>query len=143
MQSLTPIVTWAAPIASTVIITWLTALINKWMGESKKERQREESERKEWRGGVDKALKELNDKLADVDDKVNRSTGVQAANVRSDIIHKAHRYLDDLGRASTEEKEALADEHKQYSQFCADLDIDNDFIDGLVARVMELPEREV
>ena len=75
--------------------------------------------------------------------KVSRSVKEQAAQIRSDIVHKCHRYLDDLGRASTEEKEALADEHKQYSEFCDDLEMENNFIDELVARVMELPEREL
>lgn len=127
---------------STLIITACTAAINKWMAESKKDREREEAGRKEWRKGVDKALEELNDKLADIDNKVDRSIASQAAQLRSDIVHKCHRYLDDLGRASIEEKQALADEHKQYSKFCEDLGIDNNFIDEMVARVMDLPERE-
>lgn len=142
MEALAPAIGWLASIASTLIITACTSAINKWMSESKKDREREEAERKEWRRGVDKALEELNDKMADVDNKVDRSIASQAAQLRSDIVHKCHRYLDDLGRASIEEKQALADEHRQYSKFCEDLGIDNNFIDEMVARVMDLPERE-
>lgn len=90
----------------------------------------------EWRESVDK-------KLSDVEGKLDRSIASQAAQTRSDIVHKCHRYLDDLGKASIEEKQALHDEHVQYSQFCEDLGIDNNFIDNLVARVMELPERDI
>lgn len=97
----------------------------------------------EWRDSVDRKLEELAEGMKDVDTKVNRQIAIQAADTRSDIIHKCHRYLDDLGCASIEEKNALADEHKQYKQFCKDLEIDNDFIDMLVERVMQLPEREL
>lgn len=97
----------------------------------------------EWRDSVDKRLDELAKGIGDVEDKTNRSIAVQAAQIRSDIIHKCHRYLDDLGKASTEEKEALSDEHEQYTQFCADLEVENNFIDALVERVMHLPEREM
>lgn len=90
----------------------------------------------EWRESVTKRLDEI-------EGKVDRSITQQAMWTRSDIVHKCHRYLDDLGKASTEEKQALNDEHVQYSQFCDDLGIDNNFIDNLVARVMELPERKV
>ena len=97
----------------------------------------------EWRDSVDQKLSELAKGISDVDDKTNRSIAVQAAQIRSDIIHKCHRYLDDLGMAGTEEKQALSDEHKQYKQFCKDLDVENDFINALVERVMHLPERDV
>lgn len=96
----------------------------------------------EWRDSVDSRLEELARGIGDVEDKTNRSIAVQAAQIRSDIIHKCHRYLDDLGKASTEEKEALSDEHEQYQQFCADLEVENNFIDSLVERVMTLPGRD-
>lgn len=134
---------WLAPILSTIIITAATASINAHLQRSQKladERHAEtEAKRKaeaEWREGVTK-------RLDDIEDKLGRSISQQAAQIRSDIVHKCHRYLDDLGRSSTEEKEALADEHKQYSEFCDDLEMENNFIDELVARVMDLPEREV
>lgn len=97
----------------------------------------------EWRSSITERLDDIYKRLNDIEEKQGRSISQQASQIRSDIVHKCHRYLDDLGRASTEEKEALADEHKQYSEFCDDLGIDNNFIDELVARVMDLPEREV
>lgn len=97
----------------------------------------------EWRDSITKRLDDIDKRLNDIEEKQGRSISQQASQIRSDIVHKCHRYLDDLGRASTEEKEALADEHKQYSKFCEDLNIDNNFIDELVARVMALLEREV
>lgn len=90
----------------------------------------------EWREGIDR-------RLDDMEEKLNRSVSQQTVQIRSDIVHKCHRYLDDLGRASSEEKEALNDAYEQYCMFCDDLEIENDFIDMLVARVMELPERDV
>lgn len=88
----------------------------------------------EWREDVTR-------RLDDMEDKVSHITVAQAAQLRSDIVHKCHRYLDDLGKAGTEEKEALHDEHEQYTQFCDDLGLPNSFIDNLVGRVMALPER--
>lgn len=110
-------------------------------GEQRRNDARAETDAKrkaeaEWRESITK-------RLDDMEDKLNRSVLQQTVQIRSDIIHKCHRYLDDLGRASSEEKETLSDAYEQYCKFCADLDIENDFIDMMVARVMELPEREV
>lgn len=136
------IIQWLAPILSTVIVTFATASINSKIaeGEKKRDSARAETEAKrkqeaEWREGVTQ-------RLDDMEDKLNRSVLQQTVQIRSDIIHKCHRYLDDLGRASSEEKETLSDAYEQYCKFCADLDIENDFINMMVARVMELPERE-
>ena len=138
-----PLISWLAPIASTVIVTAATASINSKIadGERKRDAAQAETEAKrkaeaEWRERIDRRL----DKI---EDKQSRSIAAPAAQTRSDIVHKCHRYLDDLGKASTEEKQALHDEHEQYSQFCDDLGIDNNFIDNLVSRVMELPERYI
>lgn len=110
-------------------------------GEAKRNQAKADTDAKraaeaEWRDGIDR-------RLYDMEEKLNRSVSQQTVQIRSDIVHKCHRYLDDLGRASSEEKEVLNDAYEQYCKFCADLEIENDFIDMLVARVMELPEREV
>lgn len=143
------IVAWLAPIISTIIVTAATASINAQVkrhevvaDERHAETEAKRAAEAEWRDSVDGRLEELAKGISDVEDKTNRSIAVQAAQIRSDIIHKCHRYLDDLGKASTEEKEALSDEHRQYTQFCEDLDVENNFIDALVSRVMELPERD-
>ena len=134
MDTLAPILTWAAPIASTLIITWLTALINGWVSESKKDKERDESERKAWRAGVDQKLK-------DQDGKIDAVLQAQCSQIRSDILHKAHRYIDDLGCASTEEKKALWAEYEDYMSICDANNITNHFIDNLANQVMELPNR--
>lgn len=134
MDSITPIIAWAAPIASTLIITWLTALINGWVSESKKDKERDESERNAWRAGVDQKLK-------DQDGKIDAVLQAQCSQIRSDILHKAHRYIDDLGCASTEEKKALWAEYEDYMSICDANNISNHFIDSLANQVMELPNR--
>ena len=137
------IVGWVASILSTVIVAAATASINSKIAESAKRQDEDrlatEAKRKaeaEWRDDVTK-------RLDDMEAKLNRSVAQQAVDIRSDIVHKCHRYLDDLGRASSEEKEVLNDAYEHYCAFCADLDIENDFIDQMVARVMELPERDI
>ena len=126
------LIQWAAPIVSTALTAYLTSLIARSERKTDVKRKAEA----EWRDRVDK-------RLTDIEGKQDRSIAAQAAQTRSDIVHKCHRYLDDLGRASTEEKQALKEEHEQYAQFCEDLDLENNFIDIMVQRVMELPEREV
>lgn len=134
---------WLAPILSTIIITAATASINAHLQRSQKladERHAEtEAKRKteaEWR---DKVVKRLDKQ----DETINTILTAQCSQMRSDIVHKCHRYLDDLGRASIEEKNALKAEHDEYSAVCAANEITNNFVDMMVQRVMELPEREV
>ena len=134
MDSITPIIAWAAPIASTLIITWLTALINGWVSESKRDKERDESERKAWRKSVD-------DKLKDQDGKIDAVMLGQTTQMRADITHKIHRYMDDLGCASTEEKNSLNAEYKVYCEICKKYGIENDFVAHMMEQVMELPSR--
>lgn len=129
-----PIIAWAAPIASTLVITWLTALINRRMDESKRDREREESERKAWRSGVDR-------RLDGQDAKIQAILRGQTTQMRSDLIHKAHRYVDDLGCAGIEEKQAFWAEYEDYQRICDANNIVNHFVDQLAQLVMELPDR--
>lgn len=134
MDNVTPVIAWLAPIVSTLIITWLTALINRRMDESKKDQEREETERKTWRSGVDKKLK-------DQDEKIDSLMLGQTTQMRADITHKIHRYMDDLGCASTEEKNSLNSEYEVYCQICEKYGIKNDFVAHMMEQVMELPSR--
>ena len=133
-MSPSPIIAWAAPIASTLVITWLTALINRRMDESKRDRERDESERKAWRSGVDR-------RLDGQDEKIQAILRGQTTQMRSDLLHKAHRYIDDLGCACTEEKQAFWAEYEDYMSICDANNITNHFIDNLANQVMELPNR--
>jgi len=165
------IISWLAPILSTIIITAATASINAQAKKHERvaEERHQETEKKrkqeaEWRNGVDRLMQEQGDALKSVandrddwyawraemiaqmqaqDERIDTILQAQCTQMRSDIIHKCHRYLDDLGRASTEEKEALNAEHEDYSAMCAANDIVNNFVDKLVERVMQLPEREI
>lgn len=77
------------------------------------------------------------------DERIDTILTAQCSQMRSDIVHKCHRYLDDLGCASIEEKDALKAEHDEYSAVCSANGIVNNFVDMMVQRVMELPERDV
>lgn len=165
------LIAWAAPIVSTIIITAATASINAQAKKHERvaEERHQETERKrkaeaEWRVDVDRLMQEQGEALKSVandrddwytwraemiaqmqaqDERIDAILKAQCSQTRSDIIHKCHRYLDDLGKASTEEKEALKAEHDEYSAMCEANDIVNNFVDLMVQRVMELPEREV
>ena len=171
MEALGPIIGWLAPILSTIIITAATASINSHMkrhDELAAERHAEtEKKRKadaEWRETVDKLLAEQAEALKHVaDDRVDwyawreeivklmdaqdeRIMSVlkgQCTQMRSDVVHRAHRYLDDLGMASTEEKDAFWAEYQEYCLLCKQYGIENSFVDELAQRVMALPGREL
>lgn len=171
MEALAPIISWLAPIVSTIIITAATASINssvKRHDELADARHAEtEAKRKaetEWRETVDRLLSEQNEALSRVaqdrvdwyswreeivkliDDQDRRTKSLLKAHVtqmRSDCLHRAHRYLDDLGCASTEEKEAFWAEYQEYCELCEQYGIENNFVKELAQRVMHLPEREI
>ena len=90
----------------------------------------------EWRQSVDARLDAQDDKIAAV-------LKGQTTQMRSDLIHRAHRYVDDLGCASVEEKEAFWAEYEDYVQICDANNVVNHYIDSLAERVMKLPERSV
>ena len=100
----------------------------------KKDKERDETERKAWRAGVDQKLK-------DQDGKIDAVMLGQTTQMRADITHKIHRYMDDLGCASTEEKNSLNAEYKVYCEICKKYGIENDFVAHMMEQVMELPSR--
>ena len=137
------IITWAAPIAAALLTCagqlWLNTRFKR--ADEKRDEARRDTDAKrkaeaEWRDNMTKRLDQQ-------DERIETILRAQCSQTRSDIIHKCHRYLDDLGRASTEEKAALHAEHQEYAEMCAANDIVNSFVDGLVKRVMALPEREI
>lgn len=144
------LVAWAAPIASTIIVTAVTASINAKIksGEQKRDEAKAETEAKrkaeaEWREQVEKRMESFERLLEAQDDKIDSVLKSQLTNTRSDIVHKAHRYLDDLGCASTDEKNSFDAQYKEYSDLCEAYGIENDFVKRLYERVMALPEREL
>lgn len=133
---------WLAPILSTLITTGGLAIINAKInsGERKRDEARAETEAKrkaeaKWRDEVVKRL--------DIqDERIDTILTAQCSQMRSDLIHRAHRYVDDLGCASTEEKESFWAEYEEYVAICDANDIVNHFIDNLAKQVMALPNRD-
>lgn len=127
----------------SIAVVIVTAIVNQRVKESDRkaderhaEMEADQQRRDAWREGVSARLGKL-------EERVDMSHKAQCSQIRSDIIHRAHRYLDDLGCASIEEKNSLYESYKDYQLFCEQLEIRNHFIDTLVQRVMDLPEREV
>lgn len=162
------IISWLAPILSTIIITAATVSINarakkhervaEERHQETKEKQREEAE---WRSDVDRLMQEQGDALKSVakdridwyawraewiaqmqaqEERIDTILRAQCTQMRSDTIHRAHRYIDDLGCASVEEKQSFYAEWEEYQRICEAYGITNSFVDGLVQRVMNLPD---
>lgn len=170
-DQLSALVAWLAPMLSTIIVAFATAKINSSVKKHEQladERHAEtEAKRKteaEWRASVDKILSEQSDALKSVaedrvdwyawraeivkliNDQDERTTSMlkaQCTQMRTDTLHRVHRYLDDLGCASTEEKNAFWAEYSEYCELCEKYGIKNEFVDELAKRVMALPEREI
>lgn len=126
------------PLALLAGQLWLNAKFKS--AEDKRDAARADTDAKrraeaEWRDGVVTRL----DKQ---DARIDTILTAQCSQMRSDILHKAHRYIDDLGCASTEEKEALWAEWEDYSAICDANNITNHFIDKLVNQAMSLPNRD-
>lgn len=150
--------------AGLAIIAWLQKSADLKLDDARNKSEAKHEAEAKWRDDVDKIMREHGEMLKSVandrtdwyswralmikqmesqDNRIMSVLQAQCTQMRSDIIHKCHRYLDDLGRASTEEKEALKAEHDEYSAMCEANDIVNNFVNMMVQRVMELPEREV
>ena len=145
---LEPFVTWAAPIAAALLTCLGQALVA--VGQRKLNLRMDEEERKhtearakteekrkleaEWRESVDERLREQ-------DDVIKTILSAQCTQMRSDAIHRAHRYIDDLGCASIEEKKSFYAEWEEYQAICNKYGITNSFVDNLVQQVMALPDR--
>lgn len=162
---------WLAPIISTIIITAATVSINAQAKKHERaaEERHQETEKKrkaeaEWRNCVERQISEQAEALKHVADdrvdwyswreevvrlmntqdrKIMSMLKSQVTQMRSDGLHKAHRYIDDLGCASTEEKDAFWAEYKEYCSLCKQYGIENSFVDELAKQVMSLPTREI
>ena len=106
------------------------------MDERHEETERKRKAEAEWRDDVERRLEQQDEKICAI-------LKGQTTQMRSDLIHRAHRYLDDLGKASTDEKDAFNDEYRDYCAICDAYGIENSFIDELARRVMALPERQI
>lgn len=140
---LKPIVEWLAPVISAIIVAVATGQINARL-KLEDERRSAEAARTDEKRRIDAEWRErMEEHMDEQDRKISAILGAQCSQMRSDIIHKCHRYLDDLGCAGVEEKQSLHAEYMDYQTLCSEHDIVNHFVDSLVKRVMELPEREI
>lgn len=140
-MSMDNIIQWVAPILSTIIVTAATAAINAQVARSQRvaDERHAETEAKraveaQWRESVDA-------RLDSQDKKIFAVLKGQTTQMRSDLVHKAHRYIDDLGCASTEEKDAFDQQYKDYCAICKAHGIKNSFVDEMSRQVMDLPSR--
>lgn len=117
------------------------ALIANWQKRADEKRDSARAERDADREETKQFRSEVLRRLDKQDEKIDSMVCSQATDMRSDIIHKFHRYLDDLGMASVEEKRALKEQHEEYCRFCKVNNIENEFLDSMIERVMALPER--
>lgn len=130
MDNVTPVIAWLAPIASTLIITWLTAVINEKMDENRRDVEREAEERKAWHDRVETRITQVEDKI----DSINNAT---QTTMRTTLLHYCEKYLT-RGWVTPEERASLFDMHKKYSKLNA-----NGYIDSYIARVGQLPDKEI
>ncbi len=130
MDNVTPVIAWLAPIASTLIITWLTAVINEKMDESRRDVERETEERKVWHDRVEMRISEVEGKI----DSINNAT---QTTMRTTLLHYCEKYLT-RGWVTPEERASLFDMHRKYSKLNA-----NGYIDSYIARVGQLPDKEI
>lgn len=136
-----PLVTWAAPIVAALATCAGQLALNARfkMADEKRDSARAETQAKRdaeaaWRDSVEVRLSEQDGKI----DAVLRG---QTTQMRSDLVHRAHRYIDDLHAASTDEKQAFWAEYEDYVAICEANGITNSFIDNIAQQVMELPNR--
>lgn len=165
MEALAPIISWLAPIVSTLIITAATASINSRMKihDQMAEARHAETEAKikadeEWRQAVDKLLEEQSDALRAVaqdradwyewraaiverldtqDEKLDALTDGVQTTMRTDLIHLYEKFTT-RGWITPEERAAWHDMHTKYSALNA-----NGLIDSYSAKLDELPDREI
>lgn len=136
-----PFVTWAAPIVAALATCAGQLALNARfkMADEKRDHARAETQAKRdaeaaWRDSVEARLSEQDGKI----DAVLRG---QTTQMRSDLVHRAHRYIDDLHAASTDEKQAFWAEYEDYVAICEANGITNSFIDNIAQQVMDLPNR--
>ena len=165
MEALAPIISWLAPIASTLIITAATASINSRMKihDQMAEARHAETEEKrkadeEWHKTVDKLLEEQSEALKAVaqdrvdwyawraeiverldeqDAKLDALTDATQTTMRTSLLHYIEKYLT-RGWITPEERSSLTDMHNKYAALNA-----NGFIDGYMSRIAKLPDREI
>lgn len=135
------IVAWAAPVAATLVTAAGQLALNSRFKQADERREMARLETTEKRAAEAEWRERIESRMNTQDGKIDALVVAQASTMRSDVLHKIHRYMDDLGCASTEEKQALYAQWRDYKSLCDTHNIKNEFVDGLVEQVMNLPNR--
>lgn len=111
MIDIQPIVTWAAPIASTILTTYVLALINR--GEKKRDDARAETEANraaeaEWRRCIEEKMDEQEKNMKDM------TLSLQST-MRTNLVNDAERYFR-RGSITPEEHKAWSETYALYSK---------------------------
>ena len=125
-----PLVSWVAPIASTIIVTAATASINQQVAKSQRTADERHAE-------TEAKRRAEADWMRDVSSKLDCLTDATQTTMRATLLHYIEKYLT-RGWLTPEERAALVDMHHKYSALNA-----NGLIDGYMARIAELPDREI
>lgn len=132
---------WFGPIVAALLTCagqlWLNQKFKR--ADTKRDEARRDTDAKraaeaEWRNCVVARLDQQ-------DERIDTILTAQCSQMRSDLIHRAHRYTDDLGCAGTEEKQSFWAEYEDYMRICDANNVVNHFIDNLAKQVMALPNR--
>ena len=128
---------WVAPIASTVIVTALTAQIKARQDAAERKRDEAQAETEAKRRAEAEWRERVEGSVADIDAKLDALNEATQTTMRTTLLHYIEKYLT-RGWVTPEERASLMDMHRKYAALNA-----NGFIDGYMARVAELPDKEI
>lgn len=136
-NAITGFLAWAAPIASTVIVTALTAQIKARQDAAERKRDEAQAETEAKRRAEAEWRERIWGSVADIDAKLDVLNEATQTTMRTEILHLVEKYLT-RGWVTPEERASLFDMHRKYSALNA-----NGFIDGYIERIKNLPDREI
>ena len=136
-DALTQFLGWVSPIASTVIVTALTAQIKARQDAAERKRDEAQAETEAKRRAEAEWRERVEGSVADIDAKLDALNEATQTTMRTTLLHYIEKYLT-RGWVTPEERASLMDMHRKYAALNA-----NGFIDGYMARVAELPDKEI
>jgi hypothetical protein len=136
-NAITGFLGWAAPIASTVIVTALTAQIKARQDAAERKREEAQAETEAKRKAEAEWRERIGVSVADIDAKLDVLNEATQTTMRTTLLHYIEKYLT-RGWVTPEERASLMDMHRKYAALNA-----NGFIDGYMRRVAELPDKEI
>lgn len=136
-NAITGFLGWAAPIASTVIVTALTAQIKARQDAAERKRDEAQAETDAKRKAEAEWRERVEGSVAGIDAKLDVLSEATQTTMRTTLLHYIEKYLT-RGWVTPEERASLMDMHRKYAALNA-----NGFIDGYMRRVAELPDKEI